>query len=113
MIPEQQKLALLEWAGWQERGGGPEGIYYTHPERDGEFLFGQINLSSLDIIAEFEGKLTPHQRRNYPQELASVCGIGEGEEWTDDEDWTIIHASAPQRLEALVRALGLWREEQF
>ncbi len=64
------------------------------------------DLSSLDVIAEFEGKLDSNNQVRYywmlaqvvnPMELATKC------------TFSLIHATAPQRLEALVRCLGLWK----
>ena len=37
--------ASIEALGIDERGGGPEGLYYTHPTLDGEYL--RRNLSNL------------------------------------------------------------------
>lgn len=112
---EEQKLALLEWAGWRqdrltEKGAyevqhkvwtSPCGIYH-------KLLHNLPNLSSLDVIAEFEGKLStelpsiPHAesvKTRYVSLLFEMCGTKGA-----------VFATTPQRLEVLVRTLGLWKE---
>ena len=112
MKPEEQQILLAQWAGWRaedrERGDGMMIEQWVSPE--GDRCCNPPDTSSLDVLHEMEKKLTPHQRRNYPQSLAQVCRIGEGAEWTADEDWTIIHTTPAKRREALLRTLGLWKE---
>lgn len=40
--PHEIVLAICETLGIEERGGGPEGLYYTHPQIDGEFLYRNL-----------------------------------------------------------------------
>lgn len=109
MSPEAQRIAIAQACGWRCLAGHDwiapgEPFDARHSEEPPDYL------NDLNAIHEAEEALTAHQRRNYPQELAHVCGIGEGEEWTADEDWTIIHATAAQRAEAFLRTLGKWVE---
>jgi len=94
MTNDAQKLVLLEWAGWKpephEWFKNPKGMMTKNPP----------NLSSLDVIAEFEQKLSPTLAAYY---------VGFIQEMTTDV-FEQITLSAPQRLEALVRTLGLWKE---
>lgn len=40
--PVEILFVILDTIGIEERGGGPEGIYYTHPNVDGEYLFRSL-----------------------------------------------------------------------
>lgn len=98
---EQQKLALLEWAGWT--GITSDGIGIPPNSRGNADARHVPNLDSLDVIAEMEGKLSDVQQDEYSQWLA----------YRGDKRWVwdfaTVTAKAQQRLEALVRALGLWK----
>ena len=52
-IKEQTVPDLLEDIitnlGIDERGGGPEGLYYTHPDCDGEYLWRSLPLLILAL----------------------------------------------------------------
>jgi hypothetical protein len=42
--PHVVLLKCLEALGIDERGGGPEGLYYTHPLVNGEYLYRFLHL---------------------------------------------------------------------
>ena len=92
MNPEQQKLALLEWAGYKRFHG-------SWVDKGGDYV--NSNLSSLDTIAEFEGKLSANEHKLFREKLCVVC-LGKN---------SPISATAQQRLEAMVRTLGLYEEK--
>ena len=113
MTIEEQKLALLEWAGWTYIKGvseydGMEMPYTIWKHGDKKYNSKDIpNLFSLDVIAEFVMKLPEHgepSRDTFIRELQLVTA--KNKNWMD----ACVNATAPQRLEALVRTLGLWKE---
>jgi len=120
MTPESQKLALLEWAGWRRV---PvlcpichlQHEMFSHDSAPSVNVCEPPNLSSLDVLATFEEKLewVPDdeycQASEYYQQLVFVCG--NKADPPDVYEWHLITAKPAQRLEALVRTLGLWREE--
>lgn len=117
MTTEEQKLALLEWAGWTYIKGvseydGMEMPYTIWKHGGKKYNSKDIpNLSSLDVIAEFEGGLrdNPFHYANYFGNLFKVVA-GRNGEFLGYFNFNMITATAPQRLEALVRTLGLWKE---
>jgi len=40
--PHEVVLEICSCLGIEERGGGPEGLYYTHPLVDGECLYRNL-----------------------------------------------------------------------
>ena len=42
---------VLSYLEIEERGGGPEGIYYTHPSIKGEFLFRNLHRLIISVIS--------------------------------------------------------------
>jgi hypothetical protein len=112
MTNEQQKIALLEWAGWRRKIivlNGP--LCWHDPEGkpkawlDQDYLLP--NLDSLDVLATFEEKMAEQDGLlciDYVNHLLQLPGGGRASRYG------LVHATAAQRLEALVRALGLWRE---
>ena len=111
MTIESQKLALLEWAGWSKKPicfNGP--ICWHNPQGQVVCYKNQHqhlpNLNSLDVIAEMEGKLSDDQWGPYLQRIPEVLHR-HGRAASMDRNW--VQLTAPQRLEALVRTLGLWK----
>lgn len=41
---------IVDYFEIEERGGGPEGIYYTHPQINGEFLLRNVHLLVAAIV---------------------------------------------------------------
>ncbi len=120
MTTEAQKLALLEWAGWTEitvstcygnKQGIPPSGYCHRPapaldEEDKRQWCWIPDFSSLDVIAEqFESKLDRTAKED--------GGLSQYDKYwywiniTAKGDY--VGATAPQRIEALVRCLGLWK----
>lgn len=50
LTPIELLTKVLEDFGIEERGGGPEGIYYTHPLVDGEYLFRNLHLLIQEVV---------------------------------------------------------------
>lgn len=42
--PFEVLTTIYESFGIEQRGGGPEGLYYTHPLVEGEYLFHNLPL---------------------------------------------------------------------
>jgi hypothetical protein len=118
MTTEQQKIALLEWAGWKRNQIVANGPTCWHdPEGkpkawlDQDYLLP--NLDSLDVLAEFEEKLKDDEVL-WDSLIQQLNYVVIGHYWpptTRREQFRVYTAKAPHRLEALVRVLGLWREE--
>ena len=106
MTLELKRILIAEACGYEERGGGPEGIYYTRDDRDGEFLFKELPdyFNDLNAMYEAEKVLTDMQYSLY-------CGLLD-EAGYDDRGLGYPNrsrsATAAQRAEAFGRALGLW-----
>jgi hypothetical protein len=49
-LPIEVLTSIYESLGVEERGGGVEGIYYTHPLVEGEFLFRNLPLLVTQVI---------------------------------------------------------------
>jgi hypothetical protein len=116
MTSESQRLALLEWAGWK-RGSWTvvtlctgesmvDDNGWTDPAT-GETGPCPPDLSSLDCLAEFEAKLDEETLLNFFRCLNTVVDREHGGKVVA---FAVGRAKPSHRLEALVRALGLWRE---
>lgn len=75
-------------------------------------------LSDLNAMHEVEKHLMADdamysQRNFYASELGAITGNDNGRGWkplANDDCFKILHASAPQRAEALLKTLNLWTE---
>lgn len=128
MSPEKQRIAIAEACGWENvhrfdrwREGGP--VTY----RDGDLIgdFGGRRLRHLpnylrDLNAMHEAEKTlpddpRYSKRNYYASiLGSLTRNDNGRGWeplSNDDCFPILHATAPQRAEAFLRALNLWEDE--
>lgn len=103
MKPEAQRIALLEWMGWQhfeEHFGRLYAVNLAKSTSD-KLLVPPL---TLDLMHEAEKtlKANPDQRgwESYVMTLDERLGSGDK-----------IHATAAQRLEAFLRTIGKWVEE--
>lgn len=48
--PYIQLYKVAESLGIDERGGGPEGLYYTHKDIDGEYLLRNLHVLIKKVI---------------------------------------------------------------
>ncbi len=110
MTETEQQIALCEWMGWTDcRPSSEPGI--TWGVKPGETVVlanGKLmadflpNTNSLDVLHEMEKKLTQEQATSYHFNLVLICD--------DDKSFIPTYlATAPQRREALLRTLGLWK----
>lgn len=109
MSPEQQRIALCEWAGWTCDKSGiwrdPRGCYGVNG--------CPANTNSLDVLHEMVQKLTPEQHDDeYYFWLAFVIGGRRMDVQVWEYRKLMVDATAAQRREALLRTLGLWMEDK-
>lgn len=102
MSPQEQNIAIAEACGWKRPFGNtgdwerPDGSMARH-------LSIPSYHSDLNACAEFEATLTPIQEEFYRLKLSSITHRG-------GRDRNVF-ATAPQRCEAFLRTLNLWKEQ--
>jgi len=100
MKEQDQRIVLCEWMGWKYHKPTPEEI------ATGSYYQYEPNTNSLDVLHEMEKKLTDEQHKEFRRILRYLV--------TDvphtDAERAAYSASAPQRREALLRTLNLWKE---
>jgi hypothetical protein len=115
MTIAEQKIAVLEWAGWSYgEWTNPKGAKVTCWRRgEGELCWGEevppID-TSLDAIAETVAHLEPDLIPDYLEYLQIIT---QSENRFEVENrFALVSATAPQRLEALCRTLfpERWKE---
>lgn len=100
MTPEKINAALAESCGWRKN---PDRRFvlneWLHDERSGEppNYFGDLN-----ALHEAEKKLTPGESSYYAGELRKALGFHQ------HTYFDLLHATAPQRCEAVLKTLGKW-----
>ncbi len=118
MTPLEQQIALCQWAGWKP----PEDCTKTPPHKwsspeDGCCYNELPNTNSLDVLHEMFSKFrlsaSLAELASYRDYLMRVVGLNPLYwDWqTAVEFERLTNATAAQRREALLRCLGLWREE--
>jgi len=99
MTTEEQIIAVAEWRGlkWEHHNNFPELL----PAYD----------KDLNAIHEVEDALGADNQILYAIRLKEVLGLNQARHWKHVE-FDLLHASAPQRLEALCRTLWpeRWKE---
>jgi len=95
MTPEEQRIALAEWAGEE-----------NHPDY----------LNDLNAVHELEGKLreSSHAWTKYGEQLQEVVNhypVGVVPDYHRDlrNLASVAHATAAQRCETLLKTLNLWK----
>lgn len=101
MTPSEQNRAIAKWMGWTKihtgypmdgiKPGSVAALRHLIPN-----FYGDLN-----ACWDFEEKLTMIQSRSYTNSLRDSVDI---------DGFCGIHATAPQRCEALLRTLNLWKE---
>lgn len=107
MTPEQQRIAIAEACGWTRCVcGDPEcGAWFAPDASPDDPCLGPPDyLNDLNAMHEAEMMLNRKQYLNYVTELGYVVGN------TGVEYYDLIRATAAQRAEAFLRALGKWVE---
>ena len=116
MTPEAQRIAIAEACGWfRDPSGGFTVPRYVNEREDAEALGPEElpdYLGSLDAMHEAETVLTDWPK--YQAELFMATNPG----WAADKPVHIqnylarnfVRATAAQRAEAFLRAIGKWKE---
>ena len=109
MTQEQKRILIAEACGYEERGGGPEGIYYTHDDRDGEFLVDNLPdyFNDLNAMHEAEKMILKNADTGYVYDCELNIEVGAFEDGVVNY-MKLWHATAAQRAEAFGRTLELW-----
>ena len=122
MTPETQRIAIAAACGWTNclpgtpgfgsYVGQPTGIPPPQAIPD-EFVDEREALpdylNDLNAMRDAESILTGGNRQQYYDELEHVL-FGQSEiHWSDDK-FVVVHASAAQKAEALLKTLNLWEE---
>lgn len=104
MKPEQQRIAIAEFCGWKHVWRGSHaGILTGYSPEDGKERIPPDYLNDLNAMHEAEKFLTTSQpdyleRLKHLTSDPSVMWCG----------WKLLHATAAQRAEAFLRAIGKW-----
>ncbi len=110
MTPEEQRIALAEWAGWKYSPSANssikhEAIMAWYRPGNSPWHLEQLPdyLNDLNAVHELEEKLTPLQWNDYANKLIQYWEAG-GTRFAG-----AIHATAAHRCEALLKTLNLWK----
>lgn len=120
MTASEQRVALAKWMGWRPIGDPIPSMTMPYDEpiqwwsKDGEEDTTRLPdfLNDLNAVHQAEKVLQDKCKYwpDYIDELSKLFQIGiPGHQATN---WSqMVHASAAQRCEALLRCLGLWKDE--
>lgn len=119
MTITEQRKALAEWDGWTKAPDGMVADFMWAPghiyEAQVQWVKGDLKAlelstyESLDDMARLEEKLEESQIAHWLNQLAKACG--QAKEFNMLKATSImIRATASQRRESLLRALGLWKD---
>lgn len=120
MTPEEQRVALAKWAGWQDiyrcgvslsrtKNGAEHGKRFAGTLDPPSINYGREYqeipdyLNDLNAVHDLEKKLTPLQWNDYANKLIQYWEAG-GTRFAG-----AIHSTAAQRCEALLKTLNLWK----
>lgn len=128
MTPQQQRIALAEWAGWTFIHGESEldpdkdriGYLAGNPPDSGRSApYPQMYkdevpdyLSDLNAVHELVSKLSDSQYDGEDGFTATLAFVTQGKD-APELGWKfrpMQEATAAQRCEALLRTLGLWKD---
>jgi len=121
MTPEAQRIAIAETCGWKtsqrtSKGFGSGDYIDRGWEKDGLFFRRLPDFpNDLNAMHEAEQKLSCQQQQNYTGQLADICGVYIDHDiggWGDFCAFDVIHATASQRAEALLRTTGKWDDSK-
>jgi hypothetical protein len=125
MTEDEQRIALCEWMGWTI---SKEGEFWSPLEPVTNIRHGfwstierakehYPNTNSLDVLHGFEMKLTREQQEEYANHVYPLLPMdenhgpgGDGLDIMVASQFQMLHATAAQRREALLRTLNLWQE---
>ncbi len=123
MNAQEQKIAIAEACGWKKEGRFKDRERWISPDfkkvctvwKDGQ-LGGELfpdYLNDLNAMHEAEKVFSPqrcvagvYSSANWERYYATLCRNAER------DGTSVAHATAPQRAEAFLRTLGLWKESK-
>lgn len=108
MTEQEQRIAIAEWNGWKDCFLSPGiGVTGNRPSPMDVYARALIPdfLHDLNAIHEAEGKLSVADQLEYARLLHPP-----GHEPHLVKDWHILHATAAQRAEALLKTIGKWKD---
>ena len=113
MTPASIDTKIAEVCGWRKNPAVPGG-YYPHNLHPATNLYGAVFTLptyhvDLNAMHEAEKKLSFSQRIEYKRRLQKIMSI-ELEPNMEINMSELVFATAPQRAEAFLRVLGLWKE---
>jgi hypothetical protein len=114
MNEHAQRVAIAKWVGWRPRDEGA-GSWYMPPPDGGTVSWKLVPDYTRDLNAMHmaEAQLgSMNERLHYMDSLRTVVGLGDDEvKHFAVEVAKLIHATAAQRAEALLRTLNLWADD--
>ena len=111
MKPEEQRIALAEWAGNVELDYETQArILYGRQGSRGALVTIPDYLNDLNAVHLLEMKLTFEQAEQFEDELCDIV-VKYNEQLENPAPWrfAVAHATAAQRCKALLKTLNLWK----
>lgn len=111
MKPEEQRIALAEWAGYVELDYETQArILYGRQGSRGALAKIPDYLNDLNAVHLLEMKLPFEQAEQFEDELCDIV-VKYNEQQEKPAPWrfAVAHATASQRCEALLKTLNLWK----
>lgn len=107
MNKEKQRVAIAEACGWS--CFEPDTIQYTARRSDGKWDVVPNYPDDLNAMYEAEETLSEDDKKKYYNELYEFAPRRVFT--THEDNWTMIHLTAPQRAEAFLKTLNLWNSK--
>ena len=115
MTPEAQQIAIAEACGFTDIGTEQHpAITYCVGQLDSQRTIVPEYLYDLNACHEMEKTLDDGHRQFYASLLGDITMNDNGRGWqplSNDDCFPIAHATAPQRCEAFLKAIGKWKDE--
>lgn len=114
MSPEQQRIKLAEWGGWEWGSIPADGGCFGWVSPEGGFPQDGIEslpnyLNDLNAVHELEKRLTEKQELFYLVRLTEAMKEQATVGWKIERTY---HATAAQRCVAMLRTLGLYEPQE-
>jgi hypothetical protein len=100
MTPEAQQIAIAEACGWKPNPFQMDMRGQVFPQSPPDYL------NDLNAMHEAEALLDRHEAKLFEEKLFNILES----EVMHTGGFALIHATAAQRAEALLRTLGKWKE---
>lgn len=115
MKPERQNIVIAEACGWRrdyfDEDSGARRYFWRNPANKNDIWSEPPNhLSSLDAMHKAEKMLTPQQQSDYHCHILALMPESM-HDCTETRLWNYVHATAAQRAEAFIKAIGKWEEK--